>query len=198
MAAPQPGVVLRGCWPSPGGARRNAERGKLPNSVGGGAAPFLLVFWVAFSSCERGRREPHPTPRPWDRRREPGKSWGTEFKGVLTKQRGFVVRNEPSCGNTQRSCSRNISLASRMLFLAETSETWMDPCLPLPRAPQRLPGFQRTWGTCKSKKHLPPLHAQHRERKFGQGSRASSQLVMASLVQGPGRQQSQEWRREGP
>jgi len=52
---------------------------------------------------------------------------------------------------TGNSRSRNVSLTSRALFLAEASETCR-----LPRALQRLPGCQRTQGTCKSNQHLLP------------------------------------------
>ena len=71
-------------------------------------------------------------PVPPQGRGTEGKSRRREFTEHLTKQRGFVVRNEPSHGNTQRSCSRNLALASRMLFLAAASETWSAPPPPPP------------------------------------------------------------------
>lgn len=179
----QPGVLPRGRSPCPAELPER-QSGESSQTEGWGGCPFPAGFPGGIVQA-RARETEAPVP-PQGPGTE-GESWGTEFKGFLTKQRGFVARNEPSCGNVQRSCSRNVSLASRMLFLAEARETQIDLHLPPPWALRRLPGFQRTQGTCKSNERLSPLHTQPWEGKYSQGSQASSQVVMASLVQGTGR-----------
>lgn len=107
-----------------------------------------------------------------------GKSWRTEFKEFLTKQRGFVARNELLIGTHNAVAAGTFLSPPGCYFWLKPARWGQTP--PPPATGSLQASGVRGLGPRKGNRHLPALHSQRWEQLRSGAGR--DQLPLAALT----------------